>query len=66
MEDPADRRQLLTVAAVAARLNLTPKSVYALIRSGALPASNMGNGAVPRYRVKPQALDAFVAAREGR
>lgn len=65
MEDPSDRRQLLTVADVAARLNLTPKSVYALIRSGALPASNMGNGAVARYRIKPKVLDAFVASREG-
>ena len=67
MDDLADRRTtLLTVKEVAARLHLTRNTVYRLIRSGELPASDMGQGRQTRYRIRPEAVDTFVTAREGR
>jgi excisionase family DNA binding protein len=46
----------LTVAEVAARLRLTPMSVYRLIHSGALPAYRFGNS----FRIDPADLDTYL------
>ncbi len=51
---------------VAADLAVTPDKVLDWIRSGQLQAVNVAttpNGKRPRYRITPEALDEFLAAR---
>ena len=58
----------LGTAAVAARLDCTQQHVAHLISKGEagrrLRAINIGTGERPEYRVKPEWLEAFEAARE--
>lgn len=56
-------RDVLTVAEVAARLRIRPKTVRKFIRSGALKASNIGTAKRPRYAIREDFLDAFLEAR---
>lgn len=50
----------LEVAHVAHRLSVSPEFVRRLIRSGQLKAQRVGM----RYRVKPEDLDAYLAAQQ--
>lgn len=55
---------LLTVADVAARLVVNDEIVLTHIRAGRLRAINVGLGTQrPRWRISPEALDEFIAAR---
>ncbi|HEY2908606.1 MAG TPA: helix-turn-helix domain-containing protein [Gemmataceae bacterium] len=67
MPTTAKTDRLLTPGEVAERLSIGVNQALALIRSGKLPASNVGLGSVrPRYRVAPEDLDAFVVAAQVR
>lgn len=55
---------VLTVAEVAERLKIKPKTVRKLIRSGQLKASNIGSAKRPRYAIREAFLLAFLEARE--
>jgi excisionase family DNA binding protein len=55
---------MMTVQQVAEQLQLSEDSVLSLIRSGRLPASNVGAGAVrPRWRIDPETLAEFLDSR---
>jgi excisionase family DNA binding protein len=55
---------LLTVADVSARLKVSADQILAFIKSGQLRATNIGMGTRrPRWRIDPEALDQFLAAR---
>lgn len=55
---------MLTVAQVAETLQLSEDSILNLIRSGKLPASNVGGGSQrPRWRVHPDTLSEFLDSR---
>jgi len=58
--------RFLSPVAVARLLGVRDSKVFGWIRSGELTASNLATraGARPRYRVSPQALDAFLSNRE--
>jgi excisionase family DNA binding protein len=53
----------LTVAEVATRLAISDECVLGLIRAHRLRAANVGLGARPRWRIAPDDLAAFLAAR---
>jgi len=56
--------RLLLVAEVAAKLNVGPDQVIALIRAHKLVAFDISvNGRKPRWRVDPADLDRFLASR---
>lgn len=55
---------VLTVAEVAARLKIKPKTVRKLIRSGQLKASNIGSKKGPLYAIREAFLIAFLKERE--
>ncbi len=64
MPSTAKTDRLLTVADVAAKLRLGEAQVLALINGDKLQAVNVGLGDFrPRWRITPEALDAFLAAR---
>ena len=46
----------------AERLSVTPDQIVALIRSGRLPAVNVGVGRKPRWRISEDDLETFLAA----
>ena len=49
---------------IARQLGISPEKVVGWIRSGQLMATNVGDGAMrPRFRVSPEALERFLAAR---
>lgn len=52
---------MLTPAEVATELRVDVRTVYGLLRSGALPHANLG---YRTKRVRRTALDAYLAARE--
>ncbi len=58
--------RFLSPVAVARLLGVRDSKVAGWIRSGELKASNLATrpGARPRYRVSPQALDAFLSGRQ--
>lgn len=63
MTDPNDN--LMTVAEVAATLNVSRKIVYELIHEGSLPVVNLAAPcARPRYRVDREDLITFVSRRK--
>lgn len=63
-DDFADRRQsLLSPRQVAARLGVSMTHVYALIRDGSIPVTNVGLGGRNVWRIHPADLDTFVADR---
>jgi excisionase family DNA binding protein len=58
------RRRWFTPPQVAEQLAVDSAKVIAWIRSGALAAVNVGNGATrPRYRVAPEAFEEFLRRR---
>jgi len=54
---------ILTVADVADRLKVQPKTVRKFIQAGALKASNIGTRKRPRYAIREAFLEAFLEAR---
>jgi excisionase family DNA binding protein len=56
-------QQLLTIAQVADRLQLSRRTVYRLVRRGLLRVVHV---TPRRVRFRPADLDAYVAAREAR
>ena len=62
MSEPAER-EWLTVAQVAALLQVHEETVRRWIREGQLPVLDLGKKA--GYRVRPTDLDAFLAERYG-
>jgi len=56
--------QWLTVEDVAARLQVSQETVRRWIRSGQLPVLELG-GPKAGYRIREDALDAFIAERYG-
>ena len=56
--------ETMTVAQVAERLKVQPKTVRKFIRSGTLKASNIGTPERPRYAIREAILLAFLEARE--
>ena len=66
IEHPENGAALLTPKEVAARLALSVDAVRDLIRDRSLSAvlvSRSARSAKPRFRVSPEALEAFLAAR---
>lgn len=64
MNDDGSSRSLgrfLTIADTAAQLSISVSSVYALVRSGELPAIRIGSGG--QWRVEQSAIDGFVEER---
>lgn len=57
-------RSVLTPPEIAEQIGVAPETVIAWIRSGQLKASNLATGRRPRYVVKPEHLDAFLALRQ--
>ena len=49
---------------IAKLLRVSPDKVLGWIRRGQLKAVNIGNGFRPQYRISPDALQAFLRARE--
>lgn len=62
-ESPSDR--MLTPPAVARRLGVSPGKILNLIRGGELAAIDVATRGSrrPRYRIDPDALERFIAAR---
>ena len=58
--------RFLSPVAVARLLGVRDSKVAGWIRTGELKASNLATraGTRPRYRISPQALEAFLASRE--
>lgn len=61
MEEP---RTFLLLSEVAKLLRVSGEKVHGWIRRGELVAVNVGNEFRPRYRVSPDAFDAFLKGRE--
>lgn len=61
--DQEQRRDWMTVQQVAAYMQLHEETVRRWIREGELPVLDLGKKA--GYRIKPDDLDAFIAARYG-
>lgn len=59
-------RPLLTVAQVAERLAVRDVVVRQLIRTGELPAVDVGLGATHLYRVRPEAVERWLDYRATR
>lgn len=55
----------LSVADVAAQLQVSPAKVRQWIHSGQLRAANLTNGPRPRHVIAPEDLDAFLQSRQG-
>lgn len=55
----------LSVADVAAELQVSPATVRGWIRSGQLRAANLTSGPRPRHVIAPEDLDAFLQSRQG-
>lgn len=53
----------LTTEEVAAVLKIKQRTVQLKIRTGQLPALNLGSDAKPSYRVDPAELDRYIAAK---
>lgn len=56
----------MTPAEVAERLCVAVETVYKLIRTGQLRASNIGSEARPQYRIRHHALEAMLDRTEVR
>jgi excisionase family DNA binding protein len=52
-----ERERQLTPGQVAARLQVSVEHVYRLIEAGRLPASNVGAGTTPRWRIAESSLE---------
>jgi len=64
---PAPSSRCLTPPELAARLRVKPSKVLGWIKTGELPALDVGNGRKkPRFRISPEAIAAFEAARTSR
>ena len=59
---PADRK-ILTVAEVAARLEVTEQHIHDLIAEGQLQAVDVGGGGKKYWRIPREAYDKFLADR---
>lgn len=51
---------MLTVNEVAKKLNLSPLTIYRLIRDGELTAIKIGAGKMGRLRIEEEALQEFI------
>ena len=56
MQSEPQLRELMTVQDVAARLNLSDSTVYAMMRKGEIPAVKIGS----QWRVDPARLDSWI------
>lgn len=54
-----ESNRALSVDQVAARLNVAPRTVLALIANGAMRATNVGTSTRPRWRISESDLRAF-------
>jgi len=60
---PISPDRFLTPREVARRLAVRDSTVLRWIATGELPASNFGTAKRPRFKVAPQSLENFIAAR---
>ncbi len=59
----SDTRAYLTPPEVARLIRVRESKVISWIRAGRLPAINVSEGTRPKYRIKPDDLETFLASR---